>query len=93
MLAPIADGNTSRYAIAGYVGRKDADIAHPINVLDDAGLIIREPGALLEGSARSAFRADMPILDTQSVHQVDVVVTGIRDSKVNRLAAPAGMLM
>ena len=61
MLAAIADGNTSRGAIAGYVGRKDADIAHPINVLEDAGLIIREADAFRD--RRSTYEIAEPLIN------------------------------
>jgi AAA+ ATPase superfamily predicted ATPase len=61
VLAAIADGNTSRGAIAGYVGRKDADIAHPINVLEDAGLIIREADAFRD--RRSTYEMAEPLIN------------------------------
>ena len=39
MLAAIADGNRTNGAISGFVGRKSADITHPLNVLEDAALV------------------------------------------------------
>ena len=45
VLAAVSEGNGTRGAIAAYVGRKDADIAHPINVLEDVGLFTREADA------------------------------------------------
>ena len=34
--------NVTRGGIANYVGRKSSDVMHPLTVLEDAGLIIRE---------------------------------------------------
>jgi uncharacterized protein len=60
VLAAVADGKTTRGAIAAYVGRKDADIGHPINVLEDAGLIIREPDLLRD--RRSTYQISEPVI-------------------------------
>jgi len=60
VLAAIADGKATRGAIAAYVGRKDADIAHPINVLEDAGLITREPDLLRD--RRSTYQISEPLI-------------------------------
>jgi uncharacterized protein len=60
VLAAIAEGNGTRGAIAAYVGRKDADIAHPINVLEDAGLITREADAFRE--RRSTYQIAEPLI-------------------------------
>lgn len=61
VLAAVADGNGTRGAIAAYVGRKDADIAHPINVLEDVGLIAREADAFRD--RRSSYQIAEPLLD------------------------------
>ena len=45
VLAAIADGNTTRGGIAGCIGRKSGDLAHPLNVLMDCGLVHRQPDA------------------------------------------------
>lgn len=42
VLAAVADGHTTRRAIAGYVGRRDDALGHPLTVLADAGLLRRE---------------------------------------------------
>jgi len=42
VLGAIAAGNATRGGIANYVGRKSSELMHPLNVLEDAGLIIRE---------------------------------------------------
>lgn len=60
VLAAVADGKSTRGAIAAYVGRKDADIAHPINVLEDAGLITREPDLLRD--RRSTYDISEPLI-------------------------------
>jgi AAA+ ATPase superfamily predicted ATPase len=39
VLAAIAEGNTTRGGIANYLERKSTDLAHPLGVLHDAGLI------------------------------------------------------
>jgi uncharacterized protein len=45
VLAAIADGNTTRGNIARYIGRKSGDLAHPLNVLMDCGLVLRRSDA------------------------------------------------
>jgi len=60
VLAAIAEGNQTRGGIANYVGRKATDIAHPINVLEDAGLITREPDAFRDN--RSTYRISEPLI-------------------------------
>jgi uncharacterized protein len=45
VLAAIAEGNTTRGGIAGYIGRKSGDLAHPLNVLMDCGLVRQQPDA------------------------------------------------
>jgi len=60
VLAAVAEGNATRGGIANYVGRKSADIAHPINVLEDTGLIVREADAFREN--RSTYRIAEPLI-------------------------------
>ncbi|WP_280421703.1 AAA family ATPase [Nocardia carnea] len=43
VLAAVAHGNATTGGIASYVGRKSSDIAHPLSVLEDSGLLRREP--------------------------------------------------
>ncbi|QRX91185.1 AAA family ATPase [Streptomyces noursei] len=45
VLAAIASGNPSRGGIADYLGRKSTDLAHPLNVLQDVGMITHEADA------------------------------------------------
>ncbi|MEO3861741.1 ATP-binding protein [Acrocarpospora sp. B8E8] len=60
VLAAIAEGNNGRGGIAGYVGRKSNDLSHPLTVLEDAGLIVRETDAF-RGN-RTNFRIKEPLL-------------------------------
>jgi len=60
VLAAIASGNTTRGGIASYMQRKSGDLAHPLTVLEDAGLISREPDAFKDN--RSAFRIAEPLI-------------------------------
>jgi len=60
VLAAIAAGNTGRGAIAGHVGRKSNELSHPLTVLEDAGLIVRENDAFRAN--RTDFRINEPLL-------------------------------
>ena len=59
VLAAIASGNATRGGIAGYVGRKAADIGHPLTVLEGSQLIVREADPLRAG--RSYYRICEPL--------------------------------
>lgn len=60
VLAAIAGGNTTRSGIASYLGRKSGDLAHPMNVLEDCGLVIRESDAF-KGN-RTTFHIAEPLI-------------------------------
>src|SRR3984957_1941017 len=60
VLAAIAEGDTTRGGIAGYLERKSTDLAHPLGVLHDAGLITHETEAFKKN--RSAYRIAEPLL-------------------------------
>ncbi|HEX6469543.1 MAG TPA: ATP-binding protein [Streptosporangiaceae bacterium] len=60
VLAAVANGKTTWGGIAGYVGRKTADIAHPLNVLEDCGLVAKEKDAFRTGRAR--YRITEPLV-------------------------------
>ena len=60
VLAAIADGNRTRGGIASYLGRKSGDLAHPLNVLLDGGLLVREPDAF--AGNRTTFRIAEPLI-------------------------------
>jgi AAA+ ATPase superfamily predicted ATPase len=60
VLAAIAAGNTHRGGIASYMGRKSGDLAHPLTVLEDCGLITREPDLFKDN--RTSFRIAEPLV-------------------------------
>ena len=60
VLAAIAEGNTTRGSISSYVGRPVDALSHPLTVLEDAGLVVRENDALRR--ARSRFRITEPLI-------------------------------
>ncbi|MFJ8142450.1 ATP-binding protein [Streptomyces sp. NPDC096013] len=60
VLAAIASGNTARGGIADYLGRKSTDLAHPLTVLQDAGMITHEADAFRRN--RSAYRIAEPLV-------------------------------
>jgi len=60
VLAAVADGNATRGGIASYIGRNSADIAHPLNVLEDCHLLCRETDLFRKG--RSVFRINEPLI-------------------------------
>jgi hypothetical protein len=60
VLAAVAEGNHTRGGIAGYVGRNSADLGHPLDVLEDAGLLARDRDLLRKG--RSTYRVAEPLI-------------------------------
>ncbi len=60
VLGAIAAGNHTNGGIASFVGRKSAEITHPLNVLEDCALIAKEPD--LFRPARSAYRITEPLI-------------------------------
>jgi AAA+ ATPase superfamily predicted ATPase len=60
VLAAIADGNTTSGGIVGYIGRKSGDLAHPLNVLMDCGLVYRQPDAFRAN--RSTYEIAEPLI-------------------------------
>ena len=60
VLTAIAAGNTHRGGIASYLGRKSSDLAHPLTVLEDCGLIVREPDVFKDN--RTSFRIAEPLV-------------------------------
>ncbi|MFI8102094.1 ATP-binding protein [Streptomyces sp. NPDC086023] len=60
VLAAIANGNSSRGGIADYLGRKSTDLAHPLSVLQDVGMITHETDAFRRN--RSAYRIAEPLV-------------------------------
>jgi len=60
VLAAVASGNSTRGGIAGYLGRKSGDLAHPLTVLEDAGLLVRESDTFRDN--RSTYRISEPLV-------------------------------
>lgn len=60
VLAAVAEGRTTRGGIADYIGRASSDVSHPLTVLEDAGLVVREPDAFRGG--RSRYRITEPLI-------------------------------
>ncbi|GAA3441908.1 AAA family ATPase [Planomonospora venezuelensis] len=60
VLAAIASGNTTNGGIADYVGRTSDQLTHPLNVLQDCGLVVREPDLFRSG--RSRYRIVEPLI-------------------------------
>jgi AAA+ ATPase superfamily predicted ATPase len=60
VLGAIASGNATRGGIAGYIGRKSPDIGHPLAVLEDSQLIVREADAFRKG--KSLYRISEPLI-------------------------------
>ncbi|MEU9190635.1 ATP-binding protein [Streptomyces sp. NPDC048484] len=61
VLAAVAEGNTTRGGIAGYIGRKSVDISHPLNVLEDSHLLAREADVFRAG--KSQYRIVEPLIN------------------------------
>ncbi|MFG2991114.1 ATP-binding protein [Streptomyces sp. NPDC048257] len=61
VLAAVAQGNSTRGGIAGYIGRKSVDISHPLNVLEDSHLLVREADLFRAG--KSQYRITEPLIN------------------------------
>jgi AAA+ ATPase superfamily predicted ATPase len=51
VLAAVAEGNATSGGIASYVGRKSNEISHPLRVLEDSRLLVRQPDLFRSGRA------------------------------------------
>lgn len=60
VLAAIAEGNPTRGGIANFIGRRTTDISHPLTVLEDSGLVAREPDPFRSG--RTHYRITEPLI-------------------------------
>ncbi|MGH3274166.1 MAG: ATP-binding protein [Streptosporangiaceae bacterium] len=60
VLAAVAEGNATRGGIASRIERKASDISHHLTVLEDAGLLVREPDAFRQN--RSQYRITEPLV-------------------------------
>lgn len=61
VLAAVAEGNATRGGIASYIGRKSVDISHPLNVLEDSHLLVREADVFRAG--KSQYRITEPLIN------------------------------
>jgi AAA+ ATPase superfamily predicted ATPase len=61
VLGAIAAGNRTNGGIANFIGRKSADLTHPLNVLKDSSLVAREPDVLRRG--RWTYRVTEPLIN------------------------------
>ena len=60
VLAAVAEGNNTSGGIASYIGRKSNEVAHPLRVLEDSRLLVREPDLFRSGRAR--YRIAEPLI-------------------------------
>ncbi len=60
VLAAVANGNGTRGGIANYIGRKATDIGHHLLVLEDSGLLRRQPDLFRSG--RSVYQVAEPLV-------------------------------
>jgi hypothetical protein len=60
VLAAVAEGNATSGGIASYVGRKSNEIAHPLRVLEDCRLLIKQPDVFRSG--RATYRIAEPLV-------------------------------
>ena len=60
VLAAIATGNATNGGIANYIGRRSDELSHPLTVLEDAALIVREPDLFRSG--RATYRIAEPLI-------------------------------
>jgi AAA+ ATPase superfamily predicted ATPase len=60
VLAAVAEGNSTSGGIANYIGRKSNEVAHPLHVLEDSRLLIREPDLFRSG--RATYRIAEPLI-------------------------------
>jgi uncharacterized protein len=60
VLAAVAEGNATSGGIANYIGRKSNEVAHPLRVLEDCRLLIKEPDLFRSGRAK--YRIAEPLI-------------------------------
>ncbi|WP_228002817.1 ATP-binding protein [Nocardia australiensis] len=61
VLAAVAQGSNTRGGIASYIGRKAVDISHPLTVLEDCHLLVREQDVFRAG--KSVYRITEPLIN------------------------------
>jgi uncharacterized protein len=60
VLAAVAEGHATSGGIASYIGRKSNEVAHPLRVLEDCRLLVKEPDLFRSGRAR--YRIAEPLV-------------------------------
>jgi AAA+ ATPase superfamily predicted ATPase len=60
VLAAVAEGNNTSGGIASYIGRKSNEVAHPLRVLEDSRLLVKEPDLFRSGRAK--YRIAEPLI-------------------------------
>jgi AAA+ ATPase superfamily predicted ATPase len=60
VLSAVANGRSARGGIADYIGRKTTDIGHPLTVLEDCGLLRKDPDLFHPG--KSHYRIAEPLI-------------------------------
>lgn len=60
VLAAVAEGNATSGGIANYIGRKSNELSHPLRVLEDCRLLLREPDLFRSG--RVQYRIAEPLV-------------------------------
>jgi AAA+ ATPase superfamily predicted ATPase len=60
VLSAVALGNATSSGIANFIGRPADQVSHPLNVLEDACLLVREPDMFRSG--RSTYRVIEPLI-------------------------------
>lgn len=61
VLGAIAAGNRTNGGIASFIGRKSADLTHPLKVLEDCSLVVRAPDVFRRG--RSTYQVAEPLIN------------------------------
>lgn len=61
VLAAVANGNATRGGIAGYIGRRATDVGHHLTVLEDSGLLRRQPDMFR--ARRSQYQVAEPLIN------------------------------
>jgi uncharacterized protein len=60
VLSAVAEGNATSGGIASYIGRRSNEVAHPVRVLEDCHLLVREPDMFRPG--RATYRIAEPLI-------------------------------
>jgi AAA+ ATPase superfamily predicted ATPase len=61
VLGAIAAGNRTNGGVANFIGRRSADLTHPLNVLEDSSLILKAPDVFRRG--RWTYQVAEPLIN------------------------------